>query len=74
MISILGEELTLLRMAVDPLVSSFEHDGQMDGTSPFDDDDDGGFGRGVKLTVISFFRLNKERRGRCQCSRARPGR
>ena len=52
---------------MDPFVSSFEHDGQIDGTGPvpFDDDEDdeGPFGRGVNLTVISFFRLKEEQGG-----------
>jgi hypothetical protein len=53
--------LTLLRMAVEPFVSSFEQDGQMDGAGadPFRVDDEGGLGRGVKLTVMSFLRLQR---------------
>lgn len=45
------------------MVSSFEHDGQMDGAStvPFDVEDDGGLGSGVKLTVMSFFKLSELR-------------
>lgn len=63
---------TLLRMAVDPLVSSFEHDGQMDGagTVPFEVEDEGGFGSGVKLTVMSFLRLREVRVRKRECQQS----